>query len=167
MLGAFIQDILKSTSVPDTAKTPLPEGCFRPGRGRGQGAGVASGHLQDFLPHVDDPEPVPELGEAIQLGVAFLQGHLLFAGQLPAEVFHQLALRRHREQRTHLRAMATTGRRASPPQHHPTPYLRDQSNCSETQFLCQLCWQRGANRQLPIFCWVRRCALYPLCGVRV
>lgn len=64
--------------------------------GKGQRAGAASGHLQDFLAHVDDPEPVPELGEAIQLRVAFLQGHLLFAGQLPAEVLHQLALQRHR-----------------------------------------------------------------------
>lgn len=66
------------------------------GSGGGAGTGATSGHLQDFLAHVDDPEPVPELGEAVQLGVALLQGHLLFAGQLPAEVFHQLALRRHR-----------------------------------------------------------------------
>lgn len=67
---------------------------FWPVRGREQGA--ISGHLQDFLAHIDDPEPVPELGEAVQLGVALLKGHLLFAGQLTAEVLHQLALWRHR-----------------------------------------------------------------------
>lgn len=39
-----------------------------------------------------------ELGEAIQLSVAFLQGHLLLAGQLSAEVLHQLALQRQRAQ---------------------------------------------------------------------
>lgn len=69
-------------------------------RVRVKGYRAAPGHLQDFLAHIHDPEPVPELGEAIQLGVAFLQGHLLFAGQLTAEVLHQLALQRQRRTKT-------------------------------------------------------------------
>lgn len=91
-----------------------------------QRAGAASGHLQDFLAHVDNSEPVPELGEAIQLGVALLQGHLLFAGQLPAEVLHQLALQRHR--RTHSQRHCREQDRQesptvpSPPEPHPTPF---------------------------------------------
>lgn len=92
-----------------------------------QRAGATSGHLQDFLAHVDNSEPVPELGEAVQLGVAFLQGHLLFAGQLPAEVLHQLALQRHR--RTRLRGTASRKTEESPtvpspPEPHPTPYAK-------------------------------------------
>lgn len=77
---------------------------------REQRAGAAAGHLQDFLAHVDNSEPVPELGEAVQLGVAFLQGHLLFAGQLPAEVLHQLALQRHRRTRLRGTAARRTGK---------------------------------------------------------
>lgn len=67
---------------------------------RAKGFGTACGHLQDFLAHVHDPEPVAELGEAVQFGIALLQGHLLLAGQLPAEVLDQLALQRHRDKDT-------------------------------------------------------------------
>lgn len=73
--------------------TYCPRGWLLASEGRGQGPPP---HLQDFLAHVHDPEPVPKLGEAIQLRVAFLQGHLLLAGQLTTEVLHQLALWRHR-----------------------------------------------------------------------
>lgn len=49
-------------------------------------------YLHHLLANVDDAEPMQELGEALQLGVALLQGHLPLAGQLPAEVLDQLAL---------------------------------------------------------------------------
>lgn len=65
---------------------------------KGQGVQGCLGHLQDFLAHIHDPEPVAELGKAIQLSIALLQGHLLLAGQLSAEVLHQLALRRQTAQ---------------------------------------------------------------------
>lgn len=65
---------------------------------RAKGFRTACGHLQDFFAHIHDPEPVAELGEAVQFSIALLQGHLLLAGQLPAEVLHQLALQRHRAQ---------------------------------------------------------------------
>lgn len=67
---------------------------------RAKGVRTACDHLQDFLAHVHDPEPVAELGEAVQFGIAFLQGHLLLAGQLPAEVLDQLALQRQRDKNT-------------------------------------------------------------------
>lgn len=63
-----------------------------------QGGQGRHGHLQDFLAHIHDPEPVAELGEAVQFSIALLQGHLLLAGQLSAEVLHQLALQRQRAQ---------------------------------------------------------------------
>ena len=53
---------------------------------------MPSPYLHHLLADVDDAEPVQELGEALQLGIALLQGHLPLAGQLPAEVFDQLAL---------------------------------------------------------------------------
>lgn len=49
-------------------------------------------YLHHLLADVDDAEPVQELREALQLGVALLQGHLPLAGELPAEVLDQLAL---------------------------------------------------------------------------
>ena len=53
---------------------------------------MPSPYLHHLLADVDDAEPVQELGEALQLGIALLQGHLPLAGQLPAEVFDQFAL---------------------------------------------------------------------------
>lgn len=49
-------------------------------------------YLHHLLADVNDAEPVQELGEALQLGITLLQGHLPLAGQLPAEVLDQLAL---------------------------------------------------------------------------
>lgn len=54
--------------------------------------GALSPHLHHLLADVDDAEPVQELGEALEFGIALLQGHLPLAGQLPAEILHQLAL---------------------------------------------------------------------------
>lgn len=53
---------------------------------------MPSPYLHHLLANVDDAEPMQELGEALQLGIALLQGHLPLAGQLPAEVLDQLAL---------------------------------------------------------------------------
>lgn len=53
---------------------------------------MGSPYLHHLLADVDDAEPVQELGEALQFGIALLQGHLPLAGQLPAKVLHQFAL---------------------------------------------------------------------------
>lgn len=92
-------------SGPKEEHSQVAPGSEAPGiEGRGQGCigwegapRARLGYLQNFLAHIDNSEPVAQLREALKFGVALLECHLLLAGQLPAEVFHQLALwgRRH------------------------------------------------------------------------
>lgn len=100
----MIQHILKTYCVPESVlgiSQTLSSGKQQRVRSlasKSQGGQGRHSHLQDFLSDIHDPEPVAELGEAVQFSIAFLQSHLLLAGQLSAEVLHQLALRRQRAQ---------------------------------------------------------------------
>lgn len=70
----------------------LVGGVKNPGKNSLSFLGRPSPYLHHLLTDVDDAEPVQELGEALQFGIALLQGHLPLAGQLPAEILHQFAL---------------------------------------------------------------------------
>ena len=99
---------------PGEAQHPNP----RRGPPRGS-APAASPHLHHLLADVNDAEPVQQLGEALQLGIALLQGHLPLAGQLPAEVLDQLALEEKKKVLWDPLPSACAAPPAPKPTHHP------------------------------------------------
>ena len=157
MLCIFIPHVFKSYYVPDTAKTPLPEGAgYQPVRGMGQGSPPVTSRTSFRTSTIRNQ--CRSWGKPSSSALRSCRATFFLQDSCRLKYFTSLLCREtQRIEDTSQYCHRRTGKYLPSVPSHPNSiqlYFKDPFNCSETQFplKTQLCWRRWAHRQVPIFC---------------